>query len=160
MEPTQADLATYVRDLKSRRAAERLSTVLENAGLLEVSAAVAGGASIEKRIVSAPRWNDKQTREAFAVYLEMLSRDIWLSSAFSIAYVLLIGTLSTLVAFIAIQLINRQVSYRQLAGLPLPLLIHLLFKALRHERDNYRKMRADHLRALRMRFTGEASAVQ
>lgn len=89
-------------------------------------------------------------QEAWKIYGKMMKRDIWLSTVSSIAYIGMIAVLIGLVALIVYQLVNRQFSYRQLAGVPLPLLIRLLFRANTHERDNYRKMRADLTKTLRL----------
>jgi hypothetical protein len=139
----------YAHQLESPTAAERLNAALEQAGALEVAGATAGGRTLPKRIASS-RLRDEHVQEAWEIYRKMLKRDIWLSSVSSIGYIVLIAVLTGLVALIVYQLVNRQLSYRQLAGLPLPLVIRLLFRANAHERDNYRKMREDLTKALRL----------
>jgi hypothetical protein len=138
----------YAQQLESPTSAERLNAALEQAGALEVAGAVAGGRTLSNRIASS-RLKDQHVQEAWKLYGKMMKRDIWLSSVSSIAYIGMIAVLIGLVALIVYQLVNRQFSYRQLAGVPLPLLIRLLFRANTHERDNYRKMRADLTKALR-----------
>jgi hypothetical protein len=78
----------------------------------------------------------------------MRKRDLWLSSVSSILYVSLIIVLTALIVLVAYQIVNRQFSYRQLAGLPIPVLVRLLFRANVRKRDNYRKMRTDLLKAV------------
>ena len=147
MELGQDAVAEYARDLHSRQAAAQLLRVFEQNGFLEAGAATAGGSNAEKRIRSAARWDEKKSREVFRLYQHVLNRDVWLSSVLSVAYILLIVILTGLVALIAYQIIRQHFSYRQLVGLPLPLLIQLLFRAQRHERDAHHKMRADLARA-------------
>lgn len=142
-------MLNYAQQLESPTSAERLNAALEQAGALEVAGAVAGGRTLPSRIAST-RLKDEQVREAWKIYGKMMERDIWLSSVSSIAYIGMIAVLIGLVALIVYQLVNRQFSYRQLAGVPLPLLIRLLFRANTHERDNYRKMRADLTKSLRL----------
>jgi hypothetical protein len=139
----------YAQQLESPTSAERLNTALERAGALEVAGATAGGRTLPSRIALS-RLKDEHVQEAWKIYGKMMKRDIWLSSVSSIAYIGMIAVLIGLVALIVYQLVNRQFSYRQLAGVPLPLLIRLLFRANTHERDNYRKMRADLTKALRL----------
>jgi hypothetical protein len=146
---TQDRLLTYAEHLESPRSAERLNSALEEVGALAMAGATAGGRTVSKRIASASL-KEEQLQAAWDIYERMLKRDIWLSSVSTTVYIVLIAVLTGLVALIVYQLVNRESSYRQLAGLPLPLLIRLLFRANVHERDNYRKMRADLTKALRV----------
>jgi len=149
-ELTQDRLLDYAQKLESSTSNERLNASLEKSGLLDAGGATAGGQGVAKRISLASRWKNDQVRPAWELYLKMLRRDVWLSSVSIIVYISLIAVLTALVVLIAYQIVNREFSYRQLAGLPLPLIIRLLFRANVHERDNYRKMRADLSNALKL----------
>jgi hypothetical protein len=143
------EVAALLPSLESPDARLALERSLAAYDLIPVTEAVAGGAAdrLARRIQQSPDWNDQYARKAMAQFLDTLRRDVAISMAASVIFLLGIIATTVVIFYILMRVVQGEFSAKHLAGVPLPFITKALFSAFNRERKKFDDVRRDLMRA-------------